>query len=77
MALYHSFEYQTSFESTGLSVQKFWQLWQPSWISDWNNFSYFDIQIQILPTYFPVKWPFGSGEVPKICKIEAILIEMA
>ena len=36
----------TKFESIGLSVQKKGNRcsrWPPSWISDWNNFSYFHI----------------------------------
>ena len=40
--------------------------WQPSWISDWNDFSYFDLQVTLmLPTKFHVNWPFSSGEEVK------------
>ena len=36
---------------------------QSSWISDQNDFSYFDPQVAlILPTEFQAKWAFGSGE---------------
>ena len=38
--------------------------WPPSWISELNNFSYFNIFIVIpmLPTNFQISWPFGSGK---------------
>ena len=43
-----------------------WLPWQPSWISDWQDFSYF------WPTSHPnvsykvwVNWPFGAGEEAK------------
>ena len=40
-----------------------WPPQQLSWISDQNDFSYFDLQITpMLPTKFQVSWPFGSGE---------------
>ena len=36
--------------------------WQPSWISDWQDFMFFDLQVTpMLPTMFGVNWPFGSG----------------
>ena len=39
------------------------RLWLPSWISDRNNFSCFDLQVTpILPNKFPVSSHFGSGE---------------
>ena len=44
-----------------------WRPWRPSWISDRNNLSYFDLQVTpMLPTKFRVNWPFGSGEEAKI-----------
>ena len=40
--------------------------WPLSRISDWNDFSYFDLQvILMIPTNFRVKWPFGSGKEVK------------
>ena len=40
--------------------------WQPSWISDRNDFSYFwSTSHPMLPTKFWVNWPFGSGEEVK------------
>ena len=40
--------------------------WWPSWISDWHNFSYFDIQVTPKsPTKFGVNWPFSAGEEAK------------
>ena len=43
-----------------------WLPWQPSWISDGHDFSYFDLQVTpMLPTKFGVNWPFGSGEEAK------------
>ena len=36
--------------------------WPPSWIFDWNDFSYFYIYIMMLPTNFQINWPFGSGK---------------
>ena len=44
-----------------------WPPWQPSWISDWNDFSsFFYLQVTpMLPTKFQVKWLFGSGEEVK------------
>ena len=39
-----------------------WQPWQPSWISDQNDFSYFDLLvIPMLPIKFQDNWPFISG----------------
>ena len=41
------------------------RLWWPSWISDriGSISAIFDQQVSpILPTKFPVNWPFGSGE---------------
>ena len=45
-----------------------WLPWQPSWISDRNDFSYliFDLQVTpMLPTMFGVNWLLGSGEEAK------------
>ena len=43
-----------------------WPPWRPSWISDQNNFSFFDLQVtSMLPTKFQVIWPFGEGEEAK------------
>ena len=40
-----------------------WPCWQPSWISDWNDFSYFWSQVTpMFLTKFRVIWPFSSGE---------------
>ena len=40
--------------------------WPPSWISDRNDFSYFDLLVTpMLPSKFGVNWPFGSGEEAK------------
>ena len=40
--------------------------WRPSWISDRNDFSYFDLHdTPMLPTKFRVNWPFDSGEEAK------------
>ena len=37
-----------------------------SWISDQQDFSYFDLQVTLmLLTKFGVNWPFGSGDVVK------------
>ena len=67
MALYHSPDYQTSFESTGLSVQ------EKKFNIDFQHvgrlgfpikmiLAIFDLQITlILPMKFRVNWPFGSG----------------
>ena len=39
-----------------------WLPWQPSWISDQNDFTFFYLQVTLmLPTKFRVNWPFGSG----------------
>ena len=49
--------------SSGEEKNRFsrWQPWQPSWISDQNNFSFFDQQVTpMLPTEFQVNRPFGS-----------------
>ena len=66
MALYRSPDYQTSFESTGLSVQKKFNI-------DFQDGSHlgfpvrmilaiFDLQVTlILQMKFRVNWPFGSG----------------
>ena len=67
MALYCSLNYQTSFESIGLSVQekKF-----NIGIQDGHHFEFpikmilptFDVQVtSILPMKFQINWPFGSG----------------
>ena len=45
-----------------------WPPWQPSWISDRHDFSYFWSIVQVtpmLPTKFGVTWRFGSGEEAK------------
>ena len=43
-----------------------WQPWPPSWISDQNDFSYFDLLVTpILPIKFQDNWPFVSGEEAK------------
>ena len=43
-----------------------WQPLQPLWISDQNDFSYFDLLvIPMLPIKFQENWPFVSGEEPK------------
>ena len=55
-------------ESTGFSVQvkKRKKKRRPSWISDPNDFSYFDLQVTpMLPSKFRVNRPFGSGEEAK------------
>ena len=46
------------FESTQLLVQKGKDKtdWQPSWISDWNNFSQF---LSAVPWYFLLSLEFG------------------
>ena len=41
-----------------------WLPQRPFWISDQNNFSYFDLPVApMLPTKFQVNYPFGSEEV--------------
>ena len=67
MALYRSPDYQTSFESVGLSVQ------EKRFNTDFQDGSHlgfpiriilasFDLQVTlILPMKFQVYWPFGSG----------------
>ena len=49
--------------------------WHPTWISNQNDFSYFDLQVAlILPTKFQVNRPFVSEEVPnRFFKMVAIL----
>ena len=43
-----------------------WQSWQPSWISDRNDFSYFlSTSHPMLPTKFRVNWHLGLGEEAK------------
>ena len=44
-----------------------WLPWQPSWISDQNNFKgFFYLPVTPMhPTKFRVIWPFGSGEEAK------------
>ena len=43
-----------------------WLPWQPSWISDQHDFSYFLFRSHpMLPSKFGVNWPFGSGEEAK------------
>ena len=66
MALNRSPDYQTSFESVGLSVQEKvkyrFSRWWPAWISNQNVSATFDLQVTlILPMKFQVNWPFGSG----------------
>ena len=65
MVLYHSPDYQTSFKSVGLLVQKFNIDFQ-----DVGHLGFpigtilatFDLQVTlILPMKFEVVWPFGSG----------------
>ena len=65
MVLYRSPDYQTSFESVGLLVQKFNMDFQ-----DVGHLGFpigtilatFDLQVTlILPMKFEVVWPFGSG----------------
>ena len=70
MALDCSPEYQTSFKSTGLSVQEFKIDFQDCRRGSHLGFlirmilAIFALQItQILPTKFPVNWPFDSAEV--------------
>ena len=42
----------------------------PPWISDQNDFSYFDLNVTLmLPTEFQVNWPLSSGEEGKKKKI--------
>ena len=67
MALYPSPDYQTSFKSTGLSIQK------NKFNIDFQDGRYlgfpikmilaiFDLQVNlILQTKFRFNWPFGSG----------------
>ena len=79
MALYCWPDYQTSFESIGLSVQKKFN----TGFQDGCHLGFlirmilaiFDLQVNlILPNKFLVKWPSGSGEdVQKIYKMMAIL----
>ena len=66
MALYRSHDYQTSFESIGLSVQEKFNIN----FQDGGHLGFpirmilatFDLQVtSILPMKFPVNWPFGSG----------------
>ena len=67
MALHRSPDYQTSFESTGLSVQEKvqyrfsrWQPKGPAWISNQNFSTSFNLQVtSILPVKFQVNWPFS------------------
>ena len=41
-----------------------WLPWQPSWISDRKDICYVWSTITlVLPSNFPVDWPFGSGKV--------------
>ena len=43
-----------------------WLPWQPSWISDRHDFSFFYLQVTLmLPSKFEVNWPFGLGEEAK------------
>ena len=38
--------------------------WWPSWISDRNDFSIFDLQVTpMLPSKYQVNWPRGVGGV--------------
>ena len=37
-----------------------WRPWRPSWISDRQDFSYFNLQVTpMLPTKYRVNWPRG------------------
>ena len=71
MALYHSPEYQTSFESTDLSVQekKFKINFQDDGCESHREhliraiLAIFNSHVtMILPTKLPVNWSFGSEE---------------
>ena len=43
-----------------------WLPWQPSWISDWHDFSHFWSTVTpMFPTKFGVNWSFGAGEEAK------------
>ena len=43
-----------------------WQPWWPSWISDQNNFSYFDLLVTLMhPIKFQDNRSFVSGEIAK------------
>ena len=56
------------FGSRGEAKNRFlkWPPWWPSWISDWNDLSHFNLQVTLMiPTKFQVSWPFGSGEEAK------------
>ena len=61
MALYRSPDYQTSFESVGISVQR------KKLNSDFQDGSHLEFPIRltlallILPMNVRVNWPFGSG----------------
>ena len=65
-----------SFKSIGLLVQeKYKKDFQegshaamlPSWISDGNNFNFFDLQVTLmLPTKFQVNWPFSSRDLKEV-----------
>ena len=53
-----------------------WLPWWPSWISDRNNFSCFDLLVTPkFPTQVLLNWPFGSGEeaILKMATMVAIL----
>ena len=40
-----------------------WQPWRPSWISNQNDFSYFDLLVTVMfPNKFQDNQPFVSGE---------------
>ena len=65
MVLYRSSDYQTSFESVGLLVQKFNIDFQDVGHLGFpigTIFATFDLQVTlILPMKSEVVWPFGSG----------------
>ena len=64
--LHTKFQVDWSFGSGVEAKNRFsrWPPWRPSWISDWNDFSYFwstshpDASYQVSSQ---VSWPFGSG----------------
>ena len=53
-----------------------WQLWGSSWISDQNEFSYFNLLvIPMLPIKFQDNQPFVSGEEAKIDFQECAILD--
>ena len=54
--------------SSGEAKNRFsrWLPCRPSWISNWQDFSYFlSTDHPMLPSKFGVNWPFSSGEEAK------------